>query len=153
MKHLAIEVKNNFESEAVQQALFDMGFEWNDGSKELVDYGTPIRICIYYDDRTLCYSGNDFLSDPYYKTTYGTVSFSEFFSTYAGHIERFPDYVEEEKNLKMKLFAISLKKLSPNLIKDWKESRRCKKQTLSKIGRLLSLSIMKMSLIRYKKNY
>jgi len=96
MKHLAIKVTNKYESEAVQKALFDMGFKWTFGEGY---YIREIIICSFNN-----MSITDFISyrknltdEINYSDFEVEVSFSDFFSTYAGHIERFPDYVESKK--------------------------------------------------------
>jgi hypothetical protein len=110
-KHLAIEVTNKYESEAVQKALLDMGFRWfewsgngntvitknektifpiinNKGSKMIIlQCGQAIDSC-----------GG---CNPHCNIDRIRVSFSDFFHTYAGHIERFPDYEPKQENKPM----------------------------------------------------
>jgi len=116
MKHLAIKVTNKYESEAVQKALFDMGFrigsvEFDNNEPEKINVFEPFlpninetqpdRIVTAIDTKanTIFYlyksmrSWQDLI----------VVSSSDFFSTYAGHIERFPDYVSEGPAPKFKI--------------------------------------------------
>jgi len=91
MKHLAIKVTNKYESEAVQKALFDMGFSWSVSGKTFFDtnckYLKPFSYLVRdLEGKLIEHSNNLYDNDI-------PISSSDFFSTYAGHIERFPDYV------------------------------------------------------------
>jgi hypothetical protein len=101
MKHLAIKVTNKYESEEVQRALFDMGFS-NDGQwTDIEDYTFIMprkKECKTYKEK-LKGMGVRYGWDHEIEECCMVVSFEEFFRTYAGHIERFPDYVSEQESM------------------------------------------------------
>jgi hypothetical protein len=104
MKHLAIRVTNKYESEAVQKALFDMGFKWSIVSNVNLIENTYFKIeyqllLIVFIEEISPVSGMHLHF--YYKRNDEQdshdlieISSSDFFSKYARHIEMFPDYVE-----------------------------------------------------------
>lgn len=110
-KHLAIKVNNKYESEAVQKALFDMGFVWWDSKKAEIKHPVEIhesfgipriyvkRFLIPYTNEKKITEMTEFSYNSWYFVNpellnrFEEVSYCEFFDNYAGHIERFPDYV------------------------------------------------------------
>jgi len=108
MKHLAIKVTNKYESKTVQKALFDMGFKWGSGSKELQNLEE--KLIPYYIRAFI--KENDLITNSLYASNMSLdevadnckmVSSSDFFSTYAGHVELFPDYIKEKQIDKLPL--------------------------------------------------
>jgi len=102
MKHLAIKVTNKHESEAVQKALFDMGFCWLDDLSQNIKSTDRVKNESIKFIVTHKISNKHKLIDNIFmceiaKSYYEIISSSEFFSTYAGHIERFPDYAESKR--------------------------------------------------------
>jgi hypothetical protein len=87
MKHLAIKVTNKYESEAVQRALFDMGFKMEADESEFEAIFPRIQ---RYSDIPPMTIRRDYLST--IRDCCVLIPSSDFFATYAGHIERFPDY-------------------------------------------------------------
>jgi hypothetical protein len=115
MKRLAIRVNNQHESEAVQQALFDMGFEWISVLiQEQCTFEDYIFLSGYIkgDQKII-----DFY-DPHLKRSmkdgFIFISFSEFFEKYAGHIELFPDYEKPEMSEGNKVWSDKEDYLCPN---------------------------------------
>jgi hypothetical protein len=110
MKRLAIKITNKYESEAVQKALFDMGFKWRCENSKLLSN---------FNDR----EEHKYILTPYLKDvvtklpkTIGshriskiplsdTISSSEFFEKYVGHIELFPDYEKPEMSEENKVWS------------------------------------------------
>jgi hypothetical protein len=106
MKHLAIKVTNKYESEAVQQTLFDMGFITDDKmhitksiallcDNDIKEIKLVFPQFIYLHGHSNYFHVDD--EDRLKNIKYILIPSSDFFATYAGHIERFPDYVKVEE--------------------------------------------------------
>lgn len=105
MKHLAIKVTNKYESEAVQKALFDMGFKGLEGKNEFISFSYSytnmflVPMDLIFIGKSIWFLHDVDISLSSFHEHYILVSSSDFFSTYAGHIERFPDYVKPSDSL------------------------------------------------------
>lgn len=99
-KHLAIKVTNKYENEVVQKSLFDMGFKWQLNNNQIIDFSIEFAknqsIYLYTNYSLYLYSDITWNTDRYSNELYKFISSSDFFSIYAGHIEKFPDYEPEQ---------------------------------------------------------
>lgn len=92
MKHLAIKVTNKYESEAVQKELISLGYRWLSNDDNTFDLSSNLPVVILCTPLSVLAWRN--FSLDMMKEDIVIMSSSDFFSTYAGHIERFPDYVD-----------------------------------------------------------
>jgi hypothetical protein len=90
----------------VQRALFDMGFVWRaDDERHRRDGKRKAELChpiyipnsyyivVHYSEMNLTFHLE------YHEQDYSEITSSGFFATYAGHIERFPDYEPTIRNI------------------------------------------------------